>query len=180
MWHVRAEAERRARAEGVALPDIDGAVDRVVACALSPAHSVSLVGPELVAEPAILRRRDGSSVYTVAGAALFTSQAVMDAEARLVAAALRADGPAVPAAVVEVALLESAANGVTLNPAQAQLVREMATSGARLQLAIAPAGSGKTTAMAVLARAWTDAQNARTRAALDAVPERAYFAARAP
>ena len=61
-----------------------------------------------------------------------------------------------PAAVVEVALLESAANGVTLNPAQAQLVREMATSGARLQLAIAPAGSGKTTAMAVLARAWTD------------------------
>src|SRR6476661_7097182 len=28
------------------------------------------------------------------------------------------------------------------------------------------------------ARAWTDAQNSRTRAALDAVPERAYFAAR--
>jgi hypothetical protein len=35
-------------------------------------------------------------------------------------------------------------------------VREMATSGARLQFAIAPAGSGKTTAMAALARAWTD------------------------
>jgi DNA primase catalytic core len=156
MWHVRAEAERRARNAGVALLDLDGAVDRVVACALSPAHSVSLVSPELVAEPAILRRRDGSSVYTVAGAALFTSQAVMDAEARLVAAALLTDGPAVPAEVVQVALLESAANGVTLNPAQAQLVREMATSGARLQLAIAPAGSGKTTAMAVLARAWTD------------------------
>jgi len=138
------------------LPDLDGAVDRVVACALSPAHSVSLVGPERIAEPGLLRRRDGSSVYTVAGAALFTSQAVMDAEAGLVAAALRTDGPAVPAAVVEVALLESAANGVTLNPSQAQLVREMATSGARLQLAIAPAGSGKTTAMAVLARAWTD------------------------
>jgi DNA primase catalytic core len=156
MWHVRAEAERRARTAGFALPDVDDAVERVVARALSPAHSVSLIGPELIEEPAILRRRDGSSVYTVAGAALFTSQMVMDAEARLVAAALRTDGPAVPAAVVEVALLESAANGVTLNPAQAQLVREMATSGARLQLAIAPAGSGKTTAMAALARAWTD------------------------
>jgi len=35
-------------------------------------------------------------------------------------------------------------------------VREMATSGARLQLAIAPEGSGKATAMAALARAWTD------------------------
>ena len=32
----------------------------------------------------------------------------------------------------------------------------MATSGARLQLAIAPAGSGKTTAMRALASAWTD------------------------
>src|SRR5215217_4130186 len=32
----------------------------------------------------------------------------------------------------------------------------MCTSGARLQLAIAPAGTGKTTAMATLARAWSD------------------------
>jgi len=32
----------------------------------------------------------------------------------------------------------------------------MATSGARLQLAVAPAGTGKTTALRVLARAWTD------------------------
>ena len=30
----------------------------------------------------------------------------------------------------------------------------MATSGARLQLALAPAGTGKTTAMAALAAAW--------------------------
>ena len=32
-------------------------------------------------------------------------------------------------------------DGITLNAGQATLVREMATSGARLQLAIAPAGS---------------------------------------
>ena len=54
-----------------------------------------------------------------------------------------------------IALLEQAANGVTLNAGQAALVREMATSGARLQLAIAPAGAGKTTAMRALAAAWT-------------------------
>ena len=34
------------------------------------------------------------------------------------------------------------------------MVRDMATSGARLQLALAPAGTGKTTAMAALAAAW--------------------------
>ena len=53
------------------------------------------------------------------------------------------------------ALLESTANGVELNPGQVQLVRELATSGARVQLALAPAGTGKTTAMRVLSRAWT-------------------------
>ena len=41
-------------------------------------------------------------------------------------------------------------------PGQAALVRSMCTSGARLQLAIAPAGAGKTTAMRTLVQAWTD------------------------
>ena len=53
------------------------------------------------------------------------------------------------------ALLESVANGLNLNTGQAHLVRQMATSGARVQLAIAPAGSGKTTAMSALTAAWT-------------------------
>ena len=47
-----------------------------------------------------------------------------------------------------------APTGSTLNPGQAQLVRELATSGARVQLALAPAGTGKTTALRALARAW--------------------------
>ncbi|WP_142353594.1 AAA family ATPase, partial [Klebsiella pneumoniae] len=51
--------------------------------------------------------------------------------------------------------LESIANGAELDAGQAVLVREMASSGLRLQLAIAPAGAGKTTAMAALARVWT-------------------------
>ena len=47
-----------------------------------------------------------------------------------------------------------AANGTALDAGQAALVRQMCTSGARLQLAIAPAGAGKTTAMRALALAW--------------------------
>ena len=156
MWHVRAEAERQARAGGVALTDLDDAVTRVVDRALSGAGSVPLGVAEPILEPNLLRRHDGATVYTVSGSQLYTSETVLEAEAALVATAQRADGRVVPDSIVDLALLESAANGITLNPAQAHLVREMASSGARLQLAIAPAGSGKTTAMAVLARAWKE------------------------
>ena len=48
-----------------------------------------------------------------------------------------------------------AANGTALDAGQAALVRQMCTSGARLQLAIAPAGAGKTTAIRALTLAWT-------------------------
>ena len=48
---------------------------------------------------------------------------------------------------MDLALLEMAANGTALDAGQASLVRQMCISGARLQLAIAPAGAGMTTAM---------------------------------
>ena len=48
-----------------------------------------------------------------------------------------------------------AANGIHLDVGQRSLVSQMCTSGQRLQLAIAPAGAGKTTAIRALALAWT-------------------------
>ena len=105
--------------------------------------------------PAALRRADGSSAYTVAGARLYTSTAVVQAEQAILAAAAQRGGRTLTDTQVDVALLESVANKVPLNPGQVQLVRELATSGARVQLALAPAGTGKTTAMRVLASAWT-------------------------
>ena len=119
-------------------------------------RSVALVAPrDGIEEPEVLRRIDGSSVYTVAGADLYTSQRILDAEQRLVAAAGRRDGSVVDQSAVDLALLEMAANGTALDAGQASLVRQMCTSGARLQLAIAPAGAGKTTAMRALTLAWT-------------------------
>jgi AAA domain len=109
-----------------------------------------------ISEPATLRRADGSSVYTVAGSELFTSAQILAAEQRLVAAAGRIDGRVVEAETVDLALLEAAANGNALDAGQAALVRAMCSSGARLQLGIAPAGAGKTTAMSTLAHAWSD------------------------
>ncbi|UOY04031.1 MobF family relaxase [Blastococcus sp. PRF04-17] len=155
VWHVRAEAERVVRAAALPPEQVDAAVATITQRALSPALSIPLGDPDPVSEPPQLRRGDGASVYTVAGAQLYTSQQVLDAEALLLAAAGRADGRRVDRTVVELALLEATANGVELNPGQAHLVRELAGSGARVQLAIAPAGAGKTTALAALARAWT-------------------------
>ena len=56
---------------------------------------------------------------------------------------------------MDLALLEMAANGTALDSGQASLVRQMCTSAARLQVAIAPAGAGKTTAMRAVTLAWT-------------------------
>ena len=130
---------------------VDLLVDEVLdhrSVALAPPH-------DGIEEPDVLRRVDGSSVYTVAGAALYTSQRILDAEQRLLSTAGRRDGSAVDDTAVDLALLEMAANGSVLDAGQAYLVRQMCTSGARLQLGIAPAGAGKTTAMRALALAWT-------------------------
>ena len=155
-WHVYAEAQRQVRGANVPTNQVSQVVDLLVSDVLD-GRSVSMARPwDTISEPVELRRADGASVYTRSGAELFTSGKVLAAEQRLVDAAGRHDGYAVEASSVDLALLESTANGITLNAGQATLVREMATSGARLQLAIAPAGSGKTTAMRALASAWTD------------------------
>ena len=155
VWHVRAEAQRRVRTADLPGDHVDAVVDLLVDQVLT-AGSVRITrAQDDVAEPDELRRSDGSSVYEVAGSALFTSPAILAAEQHLVEVAGRRDGHAATEDAVAIALLEQAANGVTLNAGQCALVREMATSGARLQLAIAPAGAGKTTAMRALAAAWT-------------------------
>jgi AAA domain/TrwC relaxase len=155
-WHVHAEAQRQIRAVQVPTDKVDQFVELLVAEVLHT-RSVALTWTDDgISEPATLRRVDGSSVYAVAGSELFTSARILAAEQRLVATAGRTDGRVVEADTVELALLEAAANGNALDAGQAALVRAMCRSGARLQLAIAPAGAGKTTAMRTLARAWHD------------------------
>ena len=155
MWHVHAEAQRHVRTVDVPAERANTLVDLLVDEVLEH-RSVALVAPpDGIEEPGALRRVDGSSVYTIAGADLYTSQRILDAEQRLVTVAGIRDGTVLDRTVVDLALLEMAANGTALDTAQASLVRQMCTSGARLQLAIAPAGAGKTTAMRALTLAWT-------------------------
>jgi conjugative relaxase-like TrwC/TraI family protein len=143
IWHVRAEAQRQIRAVNLTTDKVDQLVDLLVAEVLNT-RSIPLTPPDdTIVEPVPLRRADGSSVYTVAGADLFTSTRILEAERRLVATAGRTDGRTVDAVAADLALLEAVANGMALDAGQAGLVRSMATSGARLQLAIAPAGGAR-------------------------------------
>ncbi|EON22136.1 DNA primase catalytic core [Nocardioides sp. CF8] len=177
VWHLRAEVQRQARAHGVRRADLDAAVDRVVVTAIGD-HSIAFNDPDPLTRqttaavqgvtiPAPLQRSEhrvecGSkseeivSVYSLAGARQYTSHAVIDAERRVVESARRTGGRTISEVRVGIAVAEAAANELHLNAAQQSLVREMATSGRAVQLALAPAGTGKTTAMQVLTRAWQD------------------------
>jgi conjugative relaxase-like TrwC/TraI family protein len=155
-WHVRAEAQRQVRAANITTDKVDQLVDLLVAEVLNTRSIPLTRTDDAPLEPVPLRRGDGSSVYTVAGADLFTSARILQGERRLVATAGRTDGHSIDGFAVDLALLEAAANRVALDTGQAGLVRSMARSGARLQLAIAPAGAGKTTALHTLTQAWLE------------------------
>ncbi|MBV8347547.1 MAG: relaxase domain-containing protein, partial [Mycolicibacterium sp.] len=153
--HVFAEAQRLVRAHNLhAEPQLAERITDVALRDLSMEHARDLDAD--LGEPELLRRRDGSSIYSTHGTQLYTSAAVVAAERRILAAAQRTDGRRVDEQAVGLALLESCANGRELNAGQETLVRKLACSGARVELALAPAGTGKTTAMAVLARAWAE------------------------
>jgi len=155
-WHVRAEALRYVRAENLPSESVEQVVGWLTDHILQDCSIPLSPHDDGISEPDALRRVDGASVYTVAGNRLYTSTRILAAEQRILANAARRDGRVVPDTAVDLALLETAANGVQPNPGQVTLMRDMAASGARVQLAIAPAGAGKTTAMQALSRAWTN------------------------
>jgi conjugative relaxase-like TrwC/TraI family protein len=155
MWHVRAEAQRQVRTVDLPADQSNRLVDLLVSEVLDHRSVALKAPPDGIEEPDALRRVDGSSVYAITGADRYTSQRILDAEQQILTAAGRHDGAAVNSSAVELALLEMAANGTVLDAGQAVLVRQMCISGARVELAIAPAGAGKTIAMRALTLAWT-------------------------
>jgi len=112
---LRAEAQRLIRRTDVRLEQVPAAVDLLVAMATD--RSVSLARPDLgIVEPAQLRRLDGASVYTVAGADLLTSSAILAAERQMVTLAGHHGGRIVPSERVTAALATAAGDGQPLNP----------------------------------------------------------------
>ncbi|HSS23787.1 MAG TPA: MobF family relaxase [Mycobacterium sp.] len=152
--HVFAEAQRLVRGSGhVADATL---ADKITEAALAEPLSVQHIEIDdgEMGEPTQLRRRDGASVNTRHGSASYSCTEVLAAERRILAAAHQKGGRTVENTDVELALADSEARGKRLNAGQVALVGEMASSGRRLALALAPAGTGKTTAMAALSHAW--------------------------
>ena len=153
-WHVWAETQRQLRGTNLSPDHLPAVAGLVVEASL--ARSVRLTTVEDPAGlPAELRRRDGASVFTVAGTEQYTSLRILAAEQRLLDAAHRTDGHALNPIAVDLGLVEATANGLHLDAGQAAMVQTLATDRRRVQLVIAPAGAGKTTALEVLADTWT-------------------------
>lgn len=148
-WNLAAEAHRQTAHLTVPVDKREQLVDDVVDTILAQPDTLALVGPTAVNEPASLRRRDGESVFVEHRSTRYTTSATLAAEGDLVAWARRGGGHRLRADTVDKALA-----GQGLNAGQTEMVRQFARSGRRLQLALAPAGAGKTSAMKVLATAW--------------------------
>jgi conjugative relaxase-like TrwC/TraI family protein len=155
--NLRAAAEDRvARCVFDTPEQARAAVEEVVTAARDTGSLLLSIDPD-DPTPAVVSRADGTSVYRVHGAARYTSQAVLDAERGLLAAGHTPTtafltGAAVDAAVDAVAT----EGGRELNEGQRAIARHLATSGQLVAVAVGPAGTGKTTAMRALTRAWTD------------------------
>ena len=141
--HVYAEAQRVLRY--AQHPGGTEVVDRIVSAALGD-HSLAItidLDTDL-GEPEALRRPDGTSVFARHDSTTYSSAEIIAAERRILAAADQHDGRRVDETSITLALLEyHAQRGVQLNAGQAAMVRAMATSGAHLQLGLAPAATEK-------------------------------------
>ncbi|WP_141401504.1 ATP-dependent DNA helicase [Ornithinimicrobium cerasi] len=153
VWHVRAETLRQLRTAQVPLARLE-AYQRDVERWVLQGFSVPVGVPPEMGEPQVLRRRDGQSAHTVHGSQAYTSKAILAAEDELLGLGLRRDGRQAEPTVVETVLAAPIADGPSLDRSQTAMVRNLAMSGCRVQVALAPAGAGKTAALRVLARAW--------------------------
>ncbi|WP_211338680.1 MobF family relaxase [Georgenia muralis] len=155
-WNLAAEASRRTLGWRFAT-----AADREQAMALiteaATRRSVQLNPGEVAITPAGMRREDGTSTLRPRHSTYYSSERLLGAEDRLLALAEDHDA----ALVVHKHTVETTAGarggGVVVDGEQATAITQILTSGRRLDVLVGPAGTGKSTAMAALAAAWTAA-----------------------
>ncbi len=153
-WNLHAETMRQIM--GVRFATTDDrlrVLDQVVAHA--EAESLRLTPDYDRALPAHYVDGEGNRFQPVDQIA-YSSQDILDAEQRLLAHSQRTGGPALTARLVA-RHASRKIRGVRLDPDQAVAITRIARSGLTLDLLVGPAGSGKTTALRALHRAWTAA-----------------------
>ncbi|MCY1655691.1 relaxase domain-containing protein [Dietzia sp. SL131] len=154
--HVRAAVEAQLTDVEFDSPAARAAtVDEVVTHAMRR-DSLALATPEIIETPTELRREsDGLSVLDRHGELLHTSEAMLAAERDVVDAA-RTPVPLFTTGEhlnETITALESD-SGRTLNPGQRALAEHFCLSGQLVAAGVGPAGTGKTTSMQAVAKAW--------------------------
>lgn len=152
-WNILAETARATMKYRLATSDDRDQLHKQVAEAVK-ATSVLLSAPPPAITPAAFRRPDGSSQFTREFAAVYTSRAVQDAEARLLDAGRAVSAPRVGENLLERLLEGGSVDGQRLEEDQAASVFAIASSGRCLDILIGPAGSGKTLTLGALRVAW--------------------------
>ena len=152
-WHLMAEASRQTMGWRFTTMQDREAIVAMVADAAEQV-SIRLTPPELATSPVVFRRPDGTSVFRPKSSTVFTSEAQLAAEDRLLERASNLAGPTVALATVEKITRRADADGRLLGDDQADALIRIAASGRMLDVLVGPAGAGKTTAMNALRRAW--------------------------
>ncbi|MFF3256417.1 MobF family relaxase [Actinacidiphila glaucinigra] len=148
--HVLAEARRYLMRTLAGATAPVGAADAIADRALAGVECVELTPPDLHPGLPELTRADGESAYRGIGSRTYTTASLLAAEERLVAAAGR--GVVAPVGR-EIFARVAEEHGGGLDAGQRELAAAFATSDRLLLAGIGPAGSGKTSAMRLLARA---------------------------
>lgn len=152
-WNLMAEASRQTMGWRFATMQDREAIVAMVADAAEQV-SLRLTPPELATSPVVFRREDGTSVFRPKSSTVFTSEAQLAAEDRLLERASNLAGPTVALATVEKITRRADTDGRLLGDDQADALIRIAVSGRMLDVLVGPAGAGKTTAMNALRRAW--------------------------
>jgi len=151
---VEAEARRYVQAARIAGVDVPENAAEVITRQALDTESVSITPPAPHGAFEPLTRSNGESIYEHKGRAMFTSAGVLAAEDRLLdAARTRTIAP------VSLAEFDRTAEAHTgpLDAGQRNLAREFTTSDRLVLVGTGPAGAGKTTALALAARATEEA-----------------------
>jgi conjugative relaxase-like TrwC/TraI family protein len=120
---------------------------------LAIAKSLDLTPASVVHTPQRYLRADGTS--RLRARHLYTTPAILDAEARLLDAAATTGAPIVTkGAVARITSSNVPGNGHRPSVDQALAVERIATSGRRVDVLVGPAGTGKSTTMATLRAVW--------------------------
>ncbi|WP_447925495.1 MobF family relaxase [Georgenia muralis] len=153
-WNLWAEASRRTMGWR-----FQSAADREQAIALitdaAIRRSVQLTPAEVATVPAGMRRGDGTSTLRPRHSTYYSSERLLGAEDRLLTLADDHDASLVVPQHLAGNVTGSRGDGVVVGGEQAAAITQILTSGRRLDVLVGPAGTGKSTAMAALAGAWT-------------------------